>query len=227
MQTNIIKEALGQKKKALSEYESKKLLSEYGVPVVEESLSTSPGEAVEAAEKIGWPVVLKACGTNISHKTEMKLIELNVTSAEQVEKVFEALMEKAGENADGILVQKMETGERELVAGLTRDVVFGPCVMFGAGGIFTEVYRDVSFRVAPLEKRDAAEMLVEVRASAMLGAFRGMKPADAETLCSILIGIGRLGVEHQEIKEIDVNPIILTPEGRPVAVDALVALRNE
>jgi acetyl-CoA synthetase (ADP-forming) len=122
-----------------------------------------------------------------------------------------------------VLVQQMIKGQRELVVGLTRDPQFGPCVMFGLGGIFTEILEDTSFRVAPIEKRDALEMIQEIKAHKILEAIRGMEPVDKDMLADILIAIGRLGIENEAVKEIDINPLIIS-RGQPVAVDALVVL---
>ena len=134
----------------------------------------------------------------------------------------------AGMNGDGkaVLVQQMIRGQRELVLGLTRDPQFGPCVMFGLGGIFTEVLNDTTFRVAPLEKRDALEMMQEIKARKILDAVRGMEAADRELLAQMLITVGRIGMENEKIKEIDINPVIISG-GRPVAVDALVVLVSD
>ena len=122
-------------------------------------------------------------------------------------------------------MQEMIKGSRELVVGLTRDAQFGPCVMFGLGGIFTEMLEDISFRVAPLKKQDALEMMREIRAHKILGAIRGMTAADLEMLAEILIRVGQIGMENEAIKEIDINPVILS-RGKPIAVDALVVLEE-
>jgi len=125
------------------------------------------------------------------------------------------------ENA--VLVQEMVKGQRELVIGLTRDPQFGPCVMFGLGGIFTEILKDISFRVAPLEKRDALEMMREIKGQKILEAVRGMPAADLDMLAELLINVGRIGLENEQIKEIDINPVIISGS-KPVAVDALIIL---
>ena len=127
---------------------------------------------------------------------------------------------------DGLLVQEMVKGSRELVIGMIRDAQFGPCVMFGLGGIFTEVLKDVSFRIAPLEKRDALEMAQEIKGAPILGAFRGMSPVDMDLLASMLINAGKLGLELDAVKEVDVNPLIISGN-KPVAVDALVVLEDK
>ncbi len=226
MSNNIIDKAVAEGRKTLSEYESKKLLADYGVPIVAEDIAGSVNDAAAIAENIGWPVAMKACGTGITHKTEKKLIELNIDSPQKVAAAYAALAERAGEGLEGVLVQEMIPAGRELVVGLIRDKTFGPCVMFGIGGIYTEVFRDVTFRVAPLEKRDASEMIGEIRGAAILGAFRGMPEVDRGLLAEILIGIGRIGIEQDKINEIDINPLIIDPVGAPVAVDALVAVKQ-
>lgn len=223
MSNELVDKALAAGRKTLSEYESKKLLAGYGVPVVTEELAGSAEEAAAAAERIGWPVAMKACGADITHKTEKKLIELNVDTPEKAAAAYGALAGRAGDGLEGVLVQEMIPQGRELVLGLIRDTTFGPCVMFGIGGIYAEVFRDVTFRVAPLKKRDALEMLDEIKGAAMLGEFRGMPAVDRGLMAEMLIGIGRLGVELDQVREIDVNPLIIGPGG-PVAVDALVAV---
>jgi acetate---CoA ligase (ADP-forming) subunit beta len=221
---DIVKAALKKGQKSLSEYDSKRLLGSYGIPVVREKLAASRSGAVKAAKEIGFPVVLKGCSAEIAHKTEKKLIEVDIRSLREVERAYEAIVERVGADPlDGILVQEMVKGPRELVIGMIRDAQFGPCVMFGLGGIFTEVLKDVSFRIAPLEKRDALEMAGEIKSAKLLDAFRGMPPVDRDLLASMLIGMGRLGLDLEAVKEVDVNPLIVSGS-RPVAVDALVVL---
>jgi acetyl-CoA synthetase (ADP-forming) len=136
---------------------------------------------------------------------------------------FKELMREVKEGRVSVLVQEKIKGSRELMVGLTRDAQFGPCVMFGLGGIFTEILRDIAFRVAPIEKSEALDMMEEIRARKILEAFRGMPAADIDRLADILIKVGTIGLDRGVIKEIDINPIILS-EGRPVAVDALMVL---
>jgi len=222
----IIQEALKKGQKTLSEYESKKLLKAYGFPVVREELVDSRAGAVKAAKAIGLPVVLKGCSAEIAHKTEKKLIEVDLRTLKEVQRAYDGIMERVGSTPlDGILVQEMVKGSRELVIGMIRDAQFGPCVMFGLGGIFTEVLKDVSFRIAPLERRDALEMAKEIKGAPVLGAFRGMAPIDMDLLVSMLINAGKLGLELEAVKEVDVNPLIISGN-RPVAVDALVVLED-
>ena len=222
---NLIEEAVKKGRSALSEYESKQVLADNGIPCTREIMVTSLQELEDAAEKIGFPLVFKGCAPEIAHKTEKGLIRVDIRSLEEAIAAFEEIMAEMAGSDGGVLVQEMIKGSRELVVGLTRDAQFGPCVMFGLGGIFTEVLEDISFRVAPLEKKDALEMMHEIRAHKILGAIRGMAPADLEMLTEILINVGRIGLENEAVKEIDINPVILS-QGKPVAVDALVILEK-
>ena len=223
----IIEQAVKKGLKSLSEYDSKRVLSHYGFPVVKEKLVESRAAAAKAAKDIGLPVVLKACSPAIAHKTEKKLIEVDLRTLKEVERAYTAIMERVGDDTqlDGILVQQMIKGPRELVIGMIRDAQFGPCVMFGLGGIFTEVLKDVSFRIAPLEKRDALEMAQEIKGAPILGPFRGMPAVDMELLSSMLINAGKLGLENDAVKEVDANPLIISGN-KPVVVDALVVLEG-
>lgn len=220
----IIERAKKRGQKTLSEYESKRLLSSYGIPVTKEKLVKSKEEAVKAAIKIGFPVVLKACGPKITHKTELNLIELNLKNEKEVKRAYKKIS-NVKLTLEGILVQEQIKGERELVIGLKQDSTFGPCVMFGLGGIFTEVLKDVTFRVAPLKKSDARQMIKDIKGYKILEAFRGSKPVDQDLLGKILIKVGQIGLENKEIKEIDINPLIVKGR-RVVAVDALIVLSS-
>jgi len=223
----IIQAALKRGQKALSEFDSKRLLSAYGFPVVREKLVSSRAGAEKAAKEIGLPVVLKGCSPEVTHKTEKKLIEIDRRTLKEVGRAYDSIIQRAGDTPlDGLLVQEMIKGSRELVIGMIRDAQFGPCVMFGLGGIFTEILKDVSFRIAPLERRDALEMAREIKGAAVLGAFRGMEEVDMDLLTSMLINAGRLGLELEAVKEVDVNPLIISGN-RPVAVDALVVLEEK
>ena len=206
---------------ALSEHASKKLLARYGIPVAREELAASLDDVLEAARRIGFPVVLKACGPGLAHKTELGVVELNVGDGDAAREAYQRIADRAPGKLDGILVQEMVHGTRELICGLTRDEQFGPCVMFGLGGIFVEAVRDVVFRVAPTEMRDALEMMDELKGRKLLGDFRGEKAVNRDALGQILIDLGRIGIEEAEVLSVDINPLIVR-DGRPVAVDALV-----
>ncbi len=219
----IIEDALKNGAKTLSEAASKQLLAEYGIPVTKEQVVTTEDEAVATASEIGYPVVLKGSGEELSHKTELNLIELDLKDEESVRKAFQKLTTSKKATVKEVLVQQMVKGDREFVVGLTRDAQFGPCVMFGLGGIFTEILEDVAFRITPLARREAMDMMGDIRGKKILGTFRGKPEVDREILADILLSVGKIGEEHENIKEIDINPLKLI-NGKPVAVDALVVL---
>ncbi len=219
----IIEQALSENRTTLSEYESKKLLATYGIPVSREVLVENRAALIPALKEIGYPMVLKGCSPQISHKTEQGVVRLDVRSEEEALITYDEISSLVGKNGAGVLVQEMVKGQRELMAGLTRDPQFGPCVMFGLGGIFTEILKDVSFRLAPLEEKDALDMMEEIKGHKILDAIRGMEKVNRRTLAEILIALGAIGVENERIKEIDVNPLIVH-KGEPVAVDALIVL---
>ena len=220
----IIEKALGEGRKTLSEYESKQVLSAYGIPVTREFLASDLKGLKSAAAQIGYPLVLKGCSSEIAHKTEKGLIRVDIRNEEEATSAFGEIMGHIGATG-AVLVQEMIKGQRELVIGLTRDPQFGPCVMFGLGGIFTEILKDISFRVAPLEKRDTLEMMQDIKGHKILEAVRGMEAADLDLFADILIKVGQIGLENDAVKEIDINPVIISGS-RPVAVDALVVLEQ-
>ncbi len=220
---DLIKKTVKDGRKTLSEYESRLVIESAGVFVAAAALTKTKEEAIQEAEKMGYPVVLKGCSAELSHKTEAGMVALNINSPEEVALVFEELTAKM-KNLDGILVEKMVRGSREFVIGLSRDPSFGPCVMFGLGGIFTEALKDVTFRIAPLSMEDALEMIDEIKTKKLLGEFRGSPAVDRNALARALVGVGDLGIKYDSIAEIDINPLIICGD-KPVAVDALVVLK--
>ena len=220
----LLLKAIQNGQQALTEYDSKRVVAAANVPVTRELLVHSRQEAMDQAARIGFPVVLKGSSCILTHKTEMGMVRVNLKNTEDVARAYDELTGK-GIDLDGILIQEMVKGNREFVIGLTRDPQFGPCVMFGIGGIFTEALKAVSFRVAPLNEDDAREMICEVRTVKLLDAFRGESAVDQDVLVHALVGIGNLGMAHEDIAEIDINPLIVTG-GKPVAVDALVILKT-
>ena len=221
---NLIDDAVKSGKSALNEHEAKRFLAGFGVPVSRESLVPDEAGALEAAREIGYPVVLKAAGEKLQHKTEVGAIALNLKSEAEVRDEARRLLAIPG--CEALLVQEMVKGDRELVCGLTRDVQFGPCVMFGLGGIFTELIDDVVFRVAPVTTSEALMMMDDIRMAKVLKPFRGQPAVDREGLARIIVALGKIGCECGNVREIDMNPIKIRADGSPVAVDALVALRK-
>ena len=220
----LLSKAIQNGHQALSEHESKRVVAAAGIPITQEVLVYSRQEAMDQAAIIGFPVVLKGSSATLTHKTEMGMVLVNLKDREEAAQAYDTLMEK-GIDLDCVLIQKMVKGKREFVIGLTRDPQFGPCVMFGIGGIFTEAMKDVSFRVAPLTEDDAQEMITEISATKLLNSFRGEGAVNRNVLVKALVGIGNLGMAYDEIAEIDINPLIVT-DGSPVAVDALVILKT-
>ena len=218
----IIQTARNEGRKTLSEYEAKQVLAAYDIPVTREILVETRSDLGDALGKIGFPVVMKGCAAEIAHKTEKNLVRVDVRGEDEAAVAFDEIM--AGmDGSGGVLVQEMISGRRELVIGLTRDPQFGACVMFGLGGIFTEVLKDIAFRKAPFERRDALEMMNDIKGRKILDAVRGMPAADKEALAAMLINVGQLSLDIDEIAEIDLNPVILAG-AKPVAVDALIVL---
>jgi acetyl-CoA synthetase (ADP-forming) len=221
--TSIIQKALRKGRKALSEHESKQVLAAYQIPVTEEILVRKRSDVKKATSAVGYPLVMKGCSAEIAHKTEKGLIHVDVRSEKEALSAFDEIMSKMSGHDGDVLIYKMIKGRRELVMGLTRDEQFGPCVMFGLGGIFTEILRDVSFRRAPLEKRDALDMMNEIKGKGILDAVRGMDAADKDKLADMLIRVGQIGLEIEQVREIDLNPVILSGSN-PIVVDALIVV---
>ena len=210
----------------LSERESKALLSGYGVPIAAERFVDTTTAAGDAAEDLGFPVVVKLNGDRIAHKTERGLVRLRLGDRAAVETAAAELLAAARPD-DGdvdLLIAPMISGNRELIAGVVRDHQFGAMVMLGVGGILAEAVADVVFRPAPLDPTSAREMIGDLRTQTLLGAFRGEAAVDLDALCELLVGLGALASERDDVASIDINPVIVTADGGLVAVDGLVEL---
>jgi len=206
----------------LSEADSRTLVAEAGVIVSRWATADTADNAAVVAEEMGFPVVVKLCGEAIAHKTERGLVRLSLTSADDVRAAATDLLGAATES-DGdveLLVSTMVRGDRELIAGLVRDPQFGPCVMLGVGGVLAEAVADVAFRLAPLERLDAHELIDDLGSQTLLGPFRGQPAVDRDALADTLCALGDLAGDPA-IASIDLNPLIVV-EGQPMAVDALV-----
>ena len=219
---DFVRNALESGRMALTEAESKTILGRYGVPVVAETIANTAAKAVAAAADLGYPVVLKGLGDGLLHKTEGGLVHLNLTDEKSVLSAAEQILA----TADGvqILVQPQIRGHREFVAGLFRDPHFGPAILFGLGGILTEALSDVVFRLAPLTRQDATDMIETIRSRSLLGPFRGEAAVDRDVLLGTLMGLSAIAADFPEIAEIDINPLIATATGELKAVDALITL---
>lgn len=207
----------------LSEVESKAVLARHGVPVLSERLVTTPDGAVAAAEEFGYPVVAKLCGAAIAHKTERGLVKLRLGDAGAVRHAAEELLAAARpeDGATGVLIAPMVSGTRELIAGLTRDSQFGMTVMLGVGGVLAEAIADVAFRLVPVSRIDAGELIDDLATQSLLVEFRGEPAVDREALIDVLVGLSAAAEGDESIVSADVNPLIVV-DGRPIAVDALV-----
>jgi succinyl-CoA synthetase beta subunit len=207
----------------LSEFDSKTMLRAYGVPTVDEALANGAEEAVDVARRLGHPVAVKLCASGLAHKTERNLVRLGLANDRAVADAAADLLARRhpGERDAALLVERMVSGRRELILGLTRDPQWGPCVMLGLGGILAEAIRDVVFRVAPLSAVDGIEMIEDLKAAHLLGAFRGEPAVDRDALGRALVALGRIGLDHPDVVSIDVNPMIVCG-AQPIAVDALV-----
>ncbi len=215
--------AIAQGLGALDEWQAKVLLAEYGIPIPEGGLARTEDEAVSIARRLDGPVVVKAIGSCISHKTEHGLVVLNLADEEAVRAAARSLLALTEGQEAALLVERMVRGAREFMVGMKRDPSYGPVVVFGIGGIFAEAHRDIVLCVTPLEDRDIEGMLDGIRASALIGSFRGLAPVDRASLARAIRALADIAEDYPEITEIDVNPLIV--EGAtPVAADALVIL---
>ena len=197
-----------------------------GIPVTNDFLCTSAAEAVRAAEEIGYPVVMKACGPDLLHKTDAGLVEVGVASAREVRATYVQLVERAGDaELEGVLVCERAGPGIETVLGVTQDEMFGPVIMFGLGGIAVEVFKDVAFRVPPFDRREARRMIGGIRSFSLLADARGRPKANIPALVDAVMKLQRLAIDlANDIRELDVNPLLARPDG-VVALDALVVAR--
>ncbi len=212
--------------KVLTEHEAKKLLAKYGVPVTKEQLVSSADEALAIASHIGTPVAMKISSPDIPHKSDVGGVVLNV-KREFVRTTYDELISRAKKavpdaNIEGVLVQQMAPQGQEVIVGLKKDPQFGHALMFGLGGIFVEVYKDVSFRVVPIEKRDALMMISEIKGYSILKGIRGREPADIDAIIDVLMAVSGMA-EKENIVEFDINPLIVSEKGA-MAVDARAML---
>ncbi|MFX1295683.1 MAG: acetate--CoA ligase family protein [Promethearchaeota archaeon] len=229
----IIKAAYDENRTALMEHESKLITNAYGIGTSKEFVVNSVDEAVKSARKIGFPVVAKIVSPDILHKTDAGGIKLNLNSDGEVREAFNEIMKnakayKSDANIIGINIQQMAPkGITEIIIGLTTDPQFGPALMFGLGGIFVEIYKDVSFRVCPITEYDAREMIEEIKAYPILNGFRGRPKADVDTLIDMLLKSSKLAIEFPQIDQMDLNPVIVYEKGKGcTVVDARIILKE-
>jgi len=210
--------------KIWDEFDSKTFLAKWEIPVAEEKLVNSLDEAWKAAQAMGLPVVLKGLLPGEVHKTEHGLVQLGITDKSVLEAAFHQIQEKLDHHGK-ILIQRQVRSDYELIAGFIRDNQFGPCVMFGLGGIFSELEPDVVFATAPLDRQRALQLITRIRSRRLLQGFRGITPLHEEAMADILVNLGMAGVAYPQIEQIDINPVLIS-KGVPVAVDATVMLKD-
>ena len=225
---SIMENIKSQGRNALTEYESKRILSSCGIPATKEILATSPEAAVKAAKDMGFPVVMKVVSPHILHKTEAQGVRINLRSAQEVTEAFDEILQNANRyepnlKIDGILVQEMVMEGVETIVGTTYDETFGPTIMFGLGGIYVEVLKDVSFRIIPINLHDAEEMIHDIKGYEILRGVRGRDASDIEALMDTLIKVSSMVEQMKMIKSVDINPLFVGKKGVKAA-DARIIL---
>jgi acetate---CoA ligase (ADP-forming) subunit beta len=226
--TEILKQARKENRTQLTEIESKEIFKEAGIPVVEAKLAQTKAEAVSLSKKRGFPIVLKIVSPDVIHKSDSGGVELGLANEAQVGKAYSKIMSAVKKHypkakIQGVSVQKMARPGVEVIIGMTKDAQFGPVLMFGLGGILVEVLKDVAFRIVPLTKRDAHEMIKEIKGHPLLEGYRGQEPADIPFLEDLMLKVSDFVDKNPEIKELDLNPVFAYKD-RAVAVDARVIL---
>ncbi|HEY0336944.1 MAG TPA: acetate--CoA ligase family protein [Burkholderiales bacterium] len=223
------RQALTGRTEDIPEHEAKRILAEYGIAITDESLATTPEEAVAFAKRIGYPVAIKIQSPDISHKTEAQAVRLDIAAEPELKAAYDEIVANARayrKNAriEGVLVQQMVKGGTEAILGVTNDPLFGPAVMFGLGGIFAEVLKDVAFRLAPVTISVAREMIAEIKGYPLLTGARGKLPADIDALADAIVRLSALAVDlKQHLAELDINPLFVMEKGKGVkAADALI-----
>jgi len=226
--TKIIAEAKKENRRYLMENEAKTICMEYGIPVTKFKLAKSEAEVVKAAEEIGFPVVLKIVSPDIIHKSDVGGVMLNLKDVKEVKAAYRQIMENVKKHRKdakivGVIVQEMAPQSTEVIIGAIKDPQFGQTLMFGLGGVFVEILKDVTFRIAPITEEEAREMVTEIKAYPLLKGYRNLPPADIETIVEILLSTSKLVMDHPEIRELDLNPIMVYEKGAKT-VDARIIL---
>jgi acyl-CoA synthetase (NDP forming) len=225
---SIIQGARAAGRALLNEVESKQLLEDAGIPVVSARLARARDEAMAMAREMGFPVVLKVVSEDIPHKSDVGGVQLGLADTDAVAAAYDVIMASAraavpNARIDGVSVQRQARPGTEVIVGMTKDPQFGPVLMFGLGGVLVEVLKDVSFRIVPLEPRDAREMIREIKGFPLLQGYRGTEPASLDALEGLLLKVSEFVQRHPAIDELDLNPVFAYPDAA-IAVDARVIL---
>ena len=214
----------------LNEIEAKQLLHEAGIPVARTVLAATEEEAIDQAGQIGYPVVLKIVSPDISHKSDVGGVKVGLEDAEAVRAAYNEILvnvqqAEADASITGVAVQQMAPAGTEVIVGMTTDPQFGPVVMFGLGGIMVEILKDVSFRVVPVEERDATQMIDEIQGRAILDGVRGQPPADRAAIIDAILKVSEFVERNPNVRELDLNPMLVYREGA-IAVDARIIISD-
>lgn len=222
----LFSEKLNTSVSSLAEDEAKKIFNVYHIPVIEERAETDPGKVGKVCQEIGFPVVIKGKGEGSAflHKSDTGLVHTAISNPSQADHAVQKILENSDGHLDGFIIQPMAEGRRELMAGMFRDPQFGPIVLLGLGGVLTEALNDVVFKVAPVSDADMEDMFDQLVSQKVLLDFRGEKRVHQQTLKTVLKALGEMALKYPQIKEIDINPLIVQPDGEPVAVDGLIIL---
>jgi len=228
LDNQTLKPAKQEKKTQLTEIESKELLQKAGIPVIETKLARTKKEAISLSKKIGFPIVMKIASPDIIHKSDSGGVKLGLKNVTQVGNAYSEIMSSIRQRfpkaeIQGVSVQKMARPGVEVIIGISKDAQFGPVLMFGLGGILVEVLKDVSFRIVPLTRKDAAEMIREIKGYELLQGYRGQEAANIPSLEQLIVKVSQFVEQNPQIKELDLNPIFAYKDGA-VAVDARIIL---
>lgn len=224
--SELIKNKLESNQTVLTEFESKILLKEIGIPIPDQALATTKEETLSVAKKIGFPVVLKLMAEDIVHKSDTGAVKLNIKNEDEVNQAYDDLMKIPSQSEKSISIQNMaDEPITELIIGMTTDAQFGPALMFGIGGILVELLEDVSFRIAPITEYDAREQIHEIKGFPILDGYRGKPKADVDAIVNVLLKISDLVTEYEEINEMDLNPVFIYEKGL-ICVDARIILKK-
>ena len=226
MASAIIEGARREGRTLLTEIEAKQVLEDAGLPVSPARLAKTKEDAAKVADELGYPIVIKIVSQQITHKSDVGGVALNLGSAAEVSAAFDKIVASAKKavpdaTIDGVAVQRMEKPGIEVIIGMTTDPQFGPVLMFGLGGVMVEILKDVAFRVVPINERDARQMINEIKGKPLLDGYRGSDPADIATLEQLLLKVSSFIEAHPEVAELDLNPVFAYKDGAK-AVDARI-----
>ena len=231
VKVSILDQVRKEGRSILTEFESKRILKQVGISVVETRLAKTQKEAVSLSRKMGFPVVLKIASPDVIHKSDSGGVKLSLNNAAEVKKAYDEILKKVGKQypkaaVHGVSVQKMVRPGTEVIIGTSQDPQFGPVIMFGLGGIFVELLKDVSFRVIPVKRKDAQEMIEEIKGYPLLQGYRGKEPASLTALVEIILKVSEFVEQNSQIKELELNPVFAY-RNKAIAVDARIIFEKD